>query len=48
MPTEPPCDCAVTLTYSLLEPDVVALKYYACVIGCFLEAKSDEGTAYCN
>lgn len=36
-------DCVVTKNYSLLEPGVVALKYYARGIGFFLETKPDEG-----
>ena len=38
-------DCVVTKNYSLLEPGVVALKYYARGIGFFLETKPDEGVA---
>lgn len=38
-------DCVVTLNYSLLEPGVVARKYYARGIGFFLEVKPDTGEA---
>jgi hypothetical protein len=38
-------DCVVTKNYSLLEPGVLALKYYARGIGFFLEIKPDEGKA---
>ncbi len=37
-------DCVVTKNYSLLEPGVYALKYYARGIGFFLETKPLEGT----
>jgi hypothetical protein len=36
-------DCVVTKNYSLLEPGVYALKYYARGIGFFLETKPLEG-----
>ena len=36
-------DCVVTKNYSLLEPGVFALKYYARGIGFFLETKPLEG-----
>jgi hypothetical protein len=36
-------DCVVTRNYSLLEPGVVARKYYARDIGFFLEVKLDGG-----
>ena len=36
-------NCVVTKNFSLLEPGVVALKYYAAGIGFFLEVKPDEG-----
>ncbi len=38
-------DCVVTKNYSLLEPGIVARKYYARGIGFFLETKPDEGKA---
>ena len=38
-------DCVVTKNYSLLEPGVFAIKYYARGIGFFLETKPDEGKA---
>ena len=38
-------DCVVTKNYSLLEPGIFALKYYARGIGFFLETKPDEGKA---
>lgn len=38
-------DCVVTNNYSLLEPGVYAIKYYARNIGFFLETKPLEGTA---
>lgn len=38
-------DCVVTRNYSLLEPKVVARKYYARGIGFFLEVKPDTGEA---
>ncbi len=38
-------DCVVTKNYSLLEPGVFALKYYARGIGFFLETKPATGTA---
>jgi len=37
-------DCVVTRNYSLLEPDIFALKYYARGIGFFLETQPVEGT----
>ena len=37
-------DCVVTENFSLLEPDVVARKYYARGIGVFLEVDPDGGT----
>jgi hypothetical protein len=36
-------DCVVTRNYSLLEPGVYALKYYARGIGFFLETKPQQG-----
>jgi hypothetical protein len=36
-------DCVVTKNFSLLEPGIVALKYYAAGIGFFLEVKPDTG-----
>ncbi len=36
-------DCVVTKNYSLLEPGIYALKYYARGIGFFLETKPLEG-----
>jgi hypothetical protein len=36
-------DCVVTRNFSLLEPGVVALKYYAAEIGFFLEVQPDDG-----
>ena len=36
-------DCVVTKNYSLLEPGIYALKYYARGIGFFLETKPVEG-----
>jgi hypothetical protein len=45
-------DCVVTKNYSLLEPNVIALKYYARGIGFFLEIKPESGLAlqltHCN
>lgn len=38
-------DCVVTKNYSLLEPGVYALKYYARGIGFFLETQPDEDEA---
>lgn len=38
-------DCVVTKNYSLLEPGIFALKYYARGIGFFLETVPDEGEA---
>jgi hypothetical protein len=38
-----PGDCVVTKNFSLLEPGVVARKYYARGIGFFLEVKPDTG-----
>jgi len=38
-------DCVVTRNYSLLEPDVIAWKYYARGIGFFLEVKPESGEA---
>jgi hypothetical protein len=38
-------DCVVTKNYSLLEPGIFALKYYARGIGFFLETQPLEGTA---
>jgi hypothetical protein len=40
-----PGNCVVTKNYSLLEPGIYALKYYARGIGFFLETKPDEGLA---
>ncbi|HLE68680.1 MAG TPA: hypothetical protein VJH87_03280 [Vicinamibacteria bacterium] len=36
-------DCVVTKNFSLLEPGIVALKYYAAGIGFFLEVNPDDG-----
>jgi hypothetical protein len=36
-------DCVVTKNYSLLEPGVIARKYYAPGVGFFLEVKPDQG-----
>jgi hypothetical protein len=38
-------DCVVTKNYSLLEPGIFALKYYARGIGFFLEIEPDKGLA---
>ncbi|MEO5882357.1 MAG: hypothetical protein ABIQ06_08060 [Caldimonas sp.] len=38
-------DCVVTKNYSLLEPGVVEIKYYARGIGFFLQTKPEQGTA---
>ncbi len=40
-----PGNCVVTKNYSLLEPGIVALKYFARGIGFFLEIKPESGLA---
>jgi hypothetical protein len=40
-----PGNCVVTKNYSLLEPGIFALKYYARGIGFFLEIKPESGVA---
>ncbi len=40
---KPNADCVVTKNFSLLEPGIVALKYYAPGIGFFLEVDPDTG-----